>query len=145
LPINLVTNLAVTWKVLFPELLELDSSDSGSIQVEADQSFVIRIANHTSKTRDRFTIAHELGHFLLHFMLPHVKGEMKDCGLKAARYGSGQTEFEANSFAAALLMPKAVFAEQFNILCGDLVDVADFFGVSVSAATVRAKQLNLKN
>jgi Zn-dependent peptidase ImmA (M78 family) len=67
------------------------------------------IVNETNaKVRQRFTIAHELGHLLLHrYTTPHA-----DAGYKvrfrdqASSTGSVGEEIEANQFAAALLMPE---------------------------------------
>jgi hypothetical protein len=48
-----------------------ESHDGGeSSRVTADGSFQIFLPNYTSRKRDRFTVAHEIGHFFLHFLLP---------------------------------------------------------------------------
>ncbi|WP_186288444.1 ImmA/IrrE family metallo-endopeptidase [Burkholderia gladioli] len=126
----------------YQDIWELESSESGSIEVRGDKDFVITIAAHTSRARDRFTIAHELGHYFLHYRLPKLKG--KDSGpLRAARYGGDQAEVEANWFAASFLMPEGPFKEAFQATRGDLVALASQFGVSTSAASVRAKSLGL--
>ncbi|NLF83413.1 MAG: ImmA/IrrE family metallo-endopeptidase, partial [Candidatus Gastranaerophilales bacterium] len=49
-------------------------------------------------------------------------------------------ETTANYFAADLLMPVEKFLEVVN-LYDDIHDVASFFGVSCSAASIRASQL----
>src|SRR4051812_42905573 len=40
--------------------------EGGSIFVHAPYDFDILLPHYTSPVRDRFTVAHELGHFLLH-------------------------------------------------------------------------------
>ncbi|MGS1053166.1 ImmA/IrrE family metallo-endopeptidase [Burkholderia glumae] len=126
----------------YQDIWELDSSESGSIEIHGDHKFVITLAAHTSRARDRFTIAHELGHYFLHYRLPRVKG--KEIGpMRAARYGGDQAEVEANWFAASFLMPEAKFRDAFHAVDGDLVTLASQFGVSTSAAGVRAKSLSL--
>lgn len=129
-------------EIRYQDIWELDSSESGSIEIHSDSKFVITLAAHTSRARDRFTIAHELGHYFLHYRLPRVQG--KEVGpMRAARYGGDLAEVEANWFAASFLMPAAKFTEQYQTTGGDLVAMAAQFGVSTSAAGVRAKSLGL--
>lgn len=91
--------------------------------------------------RDRFTIAHEMGHLVLHFMLN--KGRAEHEGLAASRYGSGPVEYEANWFAASFLMPDDAFGLCYTDSGGDLSVVAAHFAVSLTAAAVRVKSLGL--
>ena len=129
-------------EIRYQDIWELDSSESGSIEVYGDDKFVITLAAHTSRARDRFTIAHELGHFFLHYRLPRVNGRPID-RLRAARYGGDQAEIEANWFAASFLMPEGRFSEEYRATGGDLTQLAAKFGVSTAAASVRAKSLHL--
>lgn len=129
-------------EIRYQDIWELDSSESGSIEIYGDDKFVITLAAHTSRARDRFTIAHELGHFYLHYRLPRVNGRAID-RLRAARYGGNQAEIEANWFAASFLMPEAKFREEYRAMGGDLTLLAAKFGVSTAAAGVRAKSLHL--
>ncbi|MEQ1601002.1 MAG: ImmA/IrrE family metallo-endopeptidase [Methylophilaceae bacterium] len=137
--IALVENIG--GRVTYQELRELEKSDSGSILVEPDGKFEITLPNHTSMQRDRFTIAHEIGHLVLHFMLN--KGKADHEGLAAARYGSGLVEYEANWFAASFLMPDDQFKLCYESNAADLNAVAAKFAVSLTAAAVRAKALGL--
>jgi predicted transcriptional regulator len=103
-----------------------------SLEINADGSFTIFLPVHTSVARDRFTIAHELGHYFLH----HPAGT-------AARYnrsGSDLAEVQANWFAASFLMPAGAF-----LACEgkSIFWVARKFGVSVPAAKVRAQTLKI--
>lgn len=59
-----------------------------------------------------------------------------------------QLNWEANEFAACLLMPKEEFIEQVNELRDsegnvDVKQVAAHFGVTTKAAVVRGQVLNL--
>lgn len=120
---------------------------SEAIRVEPDRKFIIYVSSITSAERDRFTIAHELGHLFLHF--PQIKKNDPDAGMIATRWVSDtdqeqrRAEWEANWFAAAFLMPKAEFERTFNKRAHDLRSVASYFGVSIHAAQVRAKTLEL--
>lgn len=112
-----------------------DTSDA-SVFVFGHKDFEIYLPDYTSAERDRFSIAHELGHYVLHY--PLVKKPMT-----AARYGSTRVEWEANWFAAGFLMPATEFKKQFKRTGGSLDDVARFFKVSNAAASARAKALGL--
>jgi Zn-dependent peptidase ImmA (M78 family) len=93
--------------------------------------------------RDRFTIAHELGHYVLHYL--YAKQVLKQNLTKviAQRYGSGREETEANLFAACFLMPEDEYREQFGLLAGSHTDLSEKFGVSTRASRLRASNLNL--
>lgn len=116
-----------------------------SIRVEAKGDFKISISSLTSTERDRFTIAHELGHYLLHY--PKLLVEDPKAKMAATRWvneSSGdlvRAEWEANWFAAAFLMPKAEFKSKWNGT--NKPEVAEHFGVSEAAAEIRAKSLGL--
>lgn len=94
--------------------------------------------------RQRFTIAHELGHFFLH----HAKDtfiEYRDNKKKVVR---GFKEVEANSFAASLLMPqdflkRDVGANKHALSEDDVKSLANKYKVSEIAMTYRLTHLNL--
>ena len=105
--------------------------------------------------RQRFTIAHEIGHFVLRHQF--VRGEhvhvdrgvvVSQRGPRAAS-GVDRKEIEANQFAAALLMPPALVTEAVTA-CGGrpLVDsqvsaLAATFDVSEQAISIRLSTLGL--
>lgn len=109
--------------------------ESGSIFIHGQCDFDIVLASYTSPRRDRFTIAHELGHYFLH----SNQGEIS---IVAKRLGTGRVEWEANWFAAALLMPAKSFTEEFE-KNSDVARLAVIFGVSRDAAEIRKKVLAL--
>lgn len=113
-----------------------------SLEVRADYDFTVYLPTHTSRLRDRFTVAHELGHYFLHHRAPdeHLVGQRTRT---FTRLGRNVPETQANVFASNLLMPEAAFAAAFAELAGGLVAVADRFEVSVPAARVRAEYLGL--
>lgn len=120
-----------------------DPEKSGSLFVESANDFKIIISSHTSPKRDRFTIAHELGHLFLHYFWQDrhkTDGRQK---MYALRKDSDRVEWEANWFSAAFLMPSAAFKNHFEQFDGDIDEVAEVFDVSTSAAEVRAKSLGL--
>ncbi|MGE8568022.1 MAG: ImmA/IrrE family metallo-endopeptidase [Achromobacter sp.] len=132
-------------RIEYQDILTLQDEESGSIIIEALDKFRIILASHTSKERDRFTIAHELGHYFLHCVLPAIESDdiSKFVPMRATRYGSDNAEWQANWFAASFLMPADKFRQVFAETKGDVYALAQHFGVSVSAASVRVKSLGL--
>lgn len=130
-------------KIVVSDVWAESDATSGSIRIENDGSFVVAVASHTGIERDRFTIAHELGHYVLHYLWPKQNGKPVTA-VEARRYGSGRVEWEANWFAAAFLMPAEPFRTAWEELGGILGEVAGRFGVSTEAARIRAEYLGLK-
>lgn len=130
-------------KISHVDMWSAGSSDSGSIEIRGN-TFEIRLSIATGPLRDRFTIAHEIGHFVLHYLyrkrvLHEPIGE-----LVAQRYGTNQAEREANWFAAAFLMPEAEFKAEYVAAAGDHSELSQKFLVSTAASKVRAQSLGLE-
>ena len=123
-----------------------DEGLSGSIIARSVSDYTIFLSEHTSRQRDRFTIAHELGHLILH--LRKVKEKGGDLVMRATRWideaddTQRRAEWEANWFAAAFLMPKAAFERVWRD--GGVAAAHREFDVSVSAAQTRVKSLSLE-
>jgi Zn-dependent peptidase ImmA (M78 family) len=123
------------------------------IRKTAQNSFEVSVTNDSPHKRNRFSLAHELGHLFLH-MGYLINDELwnsipnTDPGESVYYRGAGNytiKEKEADEFAAAFLMPKEDFRKQvFENLHNNKIDiekVAAYFDVSVQAASVRAKWL----
>jgi Zn-dependent peptidase ImmA (M78 family) len=129
------------------EMLDPFSSetDTPSIEVSRKDSFIIHLPTLTSPRRNRFTIAHELGHLFLHY--PLVQKAHPGARMIATRKvdeddpNQQRAEWEANWFAASLLMPAAKFMASVAAHPDDIASVADEFGVSLPAAELRAKTI----
>jgi len=114
---------------------------------------VIGVNSTHHPNRQRFTIAHEVGHFLLHDQDDiHVDGN--DCGLLVRRRneesskGEDDFEKEANLFAAELLMPATLLEqdlvelEDANLMDEEVLGpLADKYQVSTQALTFRLAYL----
>lgn len=130
--------------IVFRSDLEIEGAPP-SIVVAPDRRFTIHLPVTTSPRRNRFTIAHELGHLFLHF--PMVQKATPGAGMVATRWVDEddpvqrRAEWEANWFAAAFLMPASRFKERFSALGGDLLALSDEFDVSLQAAELRAKAI----
>lgn len=114
---------------------------SGHIEVNADGTATIIVNGKHSSTRKRFTIAHEIGHFVFDLDYLREHGYIdRDGDAMDASYR--KRESRANSFAAQLLMPEQTFIQQWVALKS--VDrVADYFSVSRDAVRFRAMNLGL--
>ena len=92
-----------------------------------DDHPILLINAHMPTDRKRLTLAHELGHLVLH---------TQDIGEDSER--------EANRFAAEFLMPAEVIRPQLrNVTLGKLVDLKRTWGVSIQALIERAYHLEL--
>ena len=134
--------------------IQVDEADLGEecsgMLVRDEESAVIGVNVKHHEHRKRFTIAHEIAHFVLHGGEAYID-EPPHIDFRAADSGSGtqQEEKEANQFAAALLMPadqvRAAVAEQpFDPTQDDeLPNLAQRFKVSPQAMTTRLIHLGL--
>ena len=131
---------------------ELEDSVSG-ILVRKDGRTTIGVNENHHPNRQRFTLAHELGHFLLHSNISSVFIDASIIFFRdgASSDGSKAQEIEANAFAAELLMPEKQLREIINNQPLDAFDegavrrLAAQFGVSAQALTIRLTKLGLIN
>ena len=98
---------------------------------------IVAIRKTMESSRKRFTIAHEIGHYLLHDDVSPSCGEDE---VGAGREKADEIEREANEFAGKLLMPSAVM-RRIVVRFGCSIDtwelVRDLFRVSLTAAAAR--------
>lgn len=109
---------------------------------------VITVNKSNAVTRKRFTIAHEIGHFILHSKDQPIfvdKAPSMMYRNTASSTGEIFREREANAFAAALLMPKSLLEEEIINAPSDISDaisfLADKFKVSENAMSFRLSNL----
>ncbi len=114
---------------------------SGQI-AKVDGRYEIKINRHESRQRQRFTLAHELAHFLLHRdTIDGMGGKLIDNVL----YRSGaseQIEYEANRLASQIVMPEKALQNAFSRYGDSLSEttvelLAEQFGVSKAAMEIR--------
>lgn len=117
--------------------------EGGLLTDENRQSGIILVNKEARGGRRRFTIGHELAHFLLISHVPVRPGEFlcsrQDMGRWSAKENDryAQMEFQANEFAALLLMPPLMLRAYLGGKpphLGDVRRIADDFGVSKDAA-----------
>jgi Zn-dependent peptidase ImmA (M78 family) len=124
--------------------LKLTSADFGDDKIAGAfqrSAHTIYVSNKDPYTRAAFTIAHELGHFLLHADKDDEIFFRLDADL-IEPIKQDKEETEANWFAASLLMPRELVYQYWDIL-HDEDRMAKLFGVSKSAMYWRLKNLAL--
>lgn len=121
-------------KVFFRNFTEID----GLLIRKCRETFVA-VNENRSFTRKRFTIAHEIGHFLMH------EGESFDL----SGIGNSKIEREADIFATNLLMPSTMVRKihsQFRMLSTGMDTVSEMawiFRVSNEAMKPRLSELKM--
>lgn len=100
-----------------------------------DSGFACFVDKNEPSVRQRFTAAHELGHFVLH---RHEIGEQhQDNYLLRAEGLTNAQEAAANRFAADLLMPRNLIAGAMEGGVTTVADLATLFKVSQVAMSIR--------
>jgi Zn-dependent peptidase ImmA (M78 family)/DNA-binding XRE family transcriptional regulator len=119
--------------------------DIDGLVIELDCGAVIWVNEKQAKTRQRFTLAHELGHHLLR----HADSFHLDLGGDLAPNASGEhpgydwrAERAANEFAANLLMP-ASMVRRAATATTDVATLASQFHVSPAAMGFRLTALRI--
>lgn len=114
---------------------------SGEIKPDTDSGsgYIIRVNRHENKSRQRFTLAHELAHFLLH--RDDIGNGVQDSVLYRSRL-SDKREAEANRLAADILMPWSILQEKLKLYQKCSADqkiqkIAEDLGVSTTALEIR--------
>lgn len=104
------------------------------------QGYHIEINRAHSPNRKRFTLAHEIAHYLLHREL--IGDGVEDSALYRSRL-SDQTEIEANTMAANILMPPDLVRRVYRAGLKWIAGLSAAFQVSEEAMRIRLKQLRL--
>lgn len=116
--------------------------DSGKIEQDWAGYFVITVNERHSETRKRFTIAHEIAHYVLH--RDKIGDGILDDGLYRSSKG-GDIERQANNYAASILMPGPLVGSCWRNGLRTPIQLAEVFRVSPSVAEIRIRELGLKN
>jgi len=124
----------------------VDRDISGFISRRGDAA-VVGINTHHHLNRQRFTLAHEIGHFCLHgskeLYIDHVP-KFRD--VKSSKAVDPE-EIEANLFAAELLMPEEFLMKDMAAMEDDrmtseaVANLAKRYGVSPEAMRTRLERI----
>lgn len=133
-PLSSVTRIAENAGAVVVRVQGL-ASEIDAVSFATKRPLIALNGDGRSVCRERFGIAHELGHFSLHI---------------GVLTGDRLTEAQANRFASALLLPRSTFASEYRIaLRGSrlnwqgLSELKIRWGVSKAAILFRGRQLGL--
>ena len=128
-----------------------DGRISGMVHRQANGGAIIGVNAAHAINRQRFTIAHELGHLILHKDETLHVDEREPIAFRneESSLATKDVEIEANQFAAELLMPVDLLAKEIGSLPDDMeaedavIELADRFQVSEQAMTLRLTRLGV--
>jgi len=119
----------------------LPSGTSGMILQRPQEDPLLWVACNESPQRQRFTAAHELGHYLERTVVHPMPDD--NFGFVDSRDTNHDLhEAFADEYASNLLMPETEFRDAWKAT-GNLIALSGTFGVSMRAVTFRAKRLGL--
>ena len=101
--------------------------------------YAIYVNKRDSHVRQRFTLAHEVAHFVLHRDL--IDSEVVDRAMYRSDLSTSH-ETQANRLAADILMPGHLLRREFAAT-NDIAALARRFDVSTAAMEIRLKSLRL--
>lgn len=133
---NVIKNIDDNIEICY---ISMEPNQSGSFKF-ANNKWIIGVNKNHHKNRQKFTLAHELGHYILH-------REKNIDIVDTTFFRNNETdsiEYMANEFAAKLLMPKEKVEELISQGIKNIGDLAEKFEVSASAMKYRILSLGYK-
>lgn len=147
IPVDIGEIIRTEGIVLQEESLEDDVS---GMLVIKDSQVTIGVNSCHHPNRRRFTMAHELGHYVLHRSSSNVFFDESLLFFRNQKSSEGtqRQEIEANNFAAELLMPEPAIRQRLENPIDAFNDkevssLASEFNVSSQALTIRLTKLGL--
>lgn len=137
-----IEELAIQLDIAEINHLETEGFEGGLVTDEARGSGIILVNREAHGGRRRFTIGHELGHFLIMAHAPVKLGQFLCSRQDMSRWTAKENdryarmEMEANQFAALLLMPPPMLRTYLKNRPPDLGEIDNLavdFGVSKDA------------
>jgi len=114
--------------IIIVEIDSFDKFDGVSFITDQGQPVIV-IKREMTNDRKRFTIAHELGHLIMH--INTIIPEFRD------------KENEANEFASEFLMPeKYIKNSLYHLRLSSLAELKKYWLTSMASILMRAKKLN---
>lgn len=132
-------NIEAVAEFLGLEVVEeiMDNDLSGYLE-ERNGSWIVGVNALHHKNRRRFSIAHEIAHYVLHV---GQQQQFRDTTFARRTSESNPMERDADNFAANLLMPENRVRELISSGVTTLSGLAENFGVSALAMKYRVKEL----
>jgi Zn-dependent peptidase ImmA (M78 family) len=155
IPVN-VEGMIKAFDIELDKNANLKDGVLGEIKKIAGDKYKISIQKKDHYYRKRFTMAHELGHYLFH--RDKIGDGIDDSEDYRPKYRTSDSvgdaeETEANGFAAGILMPSGMvleYAKERGVLIGSEFDeaavkeIATAFQVSVAAMKITLNKLKSK-
>ena len=116
-----------------------ESYDGALLRIrDAQRGCIVVNSRIREESRKRFTLAHEIGHFVLPGQ-PEVSSPCKQQRIENWDADLYRPELEANRFAAEILMPRELMAEfvQSEPSLESIRSIAQLCGTSLTASAVR--------
>jgi Zn-dependent peptidase ImmA (M78 family) len=114
----------------------------GRILISGESAIITVSDNITNIGKQNFVLAHEIGHFVMH---RDVQPLYSDTNQTLSEWlKNGPQEWEANAFAAELLMPSALFFQKVHkrkLSLALIQEIAEYFQVSITAAFLKYKDI----
>ena len=130
--------IAKTYDILVYEG-NLNNKIAGAIRYYKDEDkFEILVNKNDPKTKQRFTIAEELGYYILH----EKKLKDDEIHINLIDKEIDEEEKEVEYFAGALLINKTLLENVYNS-SSTILELSELFKVSVSSMTVRLDILGM--
>jgi Zn-dependent peptidase ImmA (M78 family) len=123
-PINNLTNLLENNGIIIVKTDLFNEKIDGLSTISEKGAHIIYLNSRMPNDRQRFSLAHELGHILMHFDIPSSQNNVED---------------EANRFASELLMPKSEIINSIRYLTfPKLGEIKRYWKVSMKSIVYRA-------
>lgn len=124
-----------------PVITDRELNKDGYLVCSDGQKLIFVNSKIQNKHRQKFVIAHEVGHFLMH------QDQMYGCSNVSlssnAKVNTSHQERDANAFATELLAPideLRSLIPNSSLRLSDISGIADFFDISMSHAAIKCVQ-----
>lgn len=138
-PFQLPLEIIISSKNIICKEEEIDGAD-GRILMSKDSAIITINSKIEIKTKKRFVLAHELGHFLLHRDKTRIYNDNDETLNYWYQENFDTEETEANEFAAEFLMPSELFHQECKdkVFGPEVIDhLSEKFQVSKTATILR--------
>lgn len=122
---------------------DMEPSMSGCLTKNKElNKWVIKVNSKHHVKRQRFTMAYEYAHYILH---KDSQGKFVDEEIYFRKDHDSPIEYNADTFAAKLLMPEGLFKKAINEEgIKKISELSDLFNLSKAAIAIRAEKLGFK-
>lgn len=139
-PIEEIARLAGITKV---EAFQSEGFEGALVSDMNKSQGAIFYSSLSPRPRQRFTIGHELGHFLLPW---HRQSSFECTSADISGRGNKEWELQANQFSAELLMPHKLVKSRLHVFkdpeMAHIIQLRDEFGTSMEMTARRLIELN---